>query len=301
MANRYQFEKKMTHQIEEILLTGVRSSVVHPPISLRRSPPPSSRPNPSTQAPPLSSSSPEKLDWGSIDEEDGAYAVKPSLHEAVTPTSATPVQQAAIPELLQETQVTFQTSLSPLQILSSVEPPPKTATKVKSVLVIPDGHYEAKQSRSLNGGALQKGCDTALDCQVVKSKRHARPAGHSSLAGPSKQQQGRGVQILPRSQPSSEYKNWFKGRCFWCLSKDHLRLAAAAIHLVASTALVVVTLPVVAKRRWTRGALPLSVPASRNLTSAPVSLSLRGRFIAASPFRSCPTLLLPPPSHLELT
>jgi hypothetical protein len=40
------------------------------------------------------------------------------------------------------------------------------------------------------------------------------------LGGPSKQ---RGKRALPLSLdlPSSDYKKWFHGRCFWCLSKDH--------------------------------------------------------------------------------
>jgi hypothetical protein len=165
-------------------------------------------------------SSPEKLDWGSIDDEDGAYAAKPAMLDAGTPASAWPAQRASSPEPRQVTQVTLKTPLSPLHTLEPAAPPPKTVAKLKSVLVVPERLNEAEECSGLNAGARQQGCDPSLKWQMVKSKRQARQAGPSSLAGPSKQ---RGKRAMPPSidPPSPDYKSWFQGRCFRCLSKDH--------------------------------------------------------------------------------
>jgi hypothetical protein len=103
---------------------------------------------------------------------------------------------------------------------SVVCPPPNAALKLKSILVVPERHYEAEPSSGLNGGARQQLHDRSLDWQVVKSKRSARAADFPSSAGPSRRRCQRAL-ALPATTPSMDYKRCFHGRCFRCLAKDH--------------------------------------------------------------------------------
>jgi hypothetical protein len=54
----------------------------------------------------------------------------------------------------------------------------------------------------------------------MKPKRQVHAAGLPSLARHSKQRDQKALPLLT-GQPSPDYKKWFHGRCFRCLSKDH--------------------------------------------------------------------------------
>jgi hypothetical protein len=133
-----------------------------------QSPHPNLSPVLQLSAPATPDSSPEKLDWGSIDDEDGTYAAKASGLDTAALASASPAQRAASPDLQQDAQVTFKLPLSPLHTLKPAAPPTKVVTKLKSVLVIPEHLNEAEQPDCLNAGVSQQGSDPSWKWQVVK-------------------------------------------------------------------------------------------------------------------------------------
>jgi hypothetical protein len=111
-----------------------------------------------------------------------------------TPKIKQPAIQLAINQLFQylKSRSTnkhgLKKPLSPTRSLKSADVQPKAALKLKSVLLIPECHYEAEQCMGLDGGAWQQRRDPSLDWQIMKSKHDLRSTAHSSLVRSSKQQ-----------------------------------------------------------------------------------------------------------------
>jgi hypothetical protein len=132
-------------------------------VSTAQPPPPPLHPHPAPEAPSATTplrpsllsapaspvSSQEKLDWGSIDEEDGVYAPRPSLMVVDSPElaegSANP--QGSPSNTGGHGQSAVKTLLSPNQTLKTVVDEPKKQVTLKSVMFLPGRSYESEQDR----------------------------------------------------------------------------------------------------------------------------------------------------------
>jgi hypothetical protein len=183
------------------------------------------------------SSSSEQLDWGSIDEEDGAFAVHSSLQEeavqelACSPPRAAPGGADPTPPLMlpqggsgdrqSPAQAVFKTALSPNRNLGSGGRRPDVLNKLKSVLVIPEPASANAQPACIHGGEQSQKQNLLQEWTLVKSKRGARATGQPSSATPPRRSIHHALPAARNRLLQPELKKAFKGKCFRCLATDH--------------------------------------------------------------------------------
>jgi hypothetical protein len=206
-------------------------------MSTAQPPPPPLHPHPAPQAPSATTpsqpqllsapaspaSSQEKLDWGSIDEEDGAYAHRPSLLAADSPELA---EGSAGPQGSPSStgghgQSTVKTFLSPNQNLKTAVDQPKKQVKLKSVLILPDRSYESEQDRRSINAERQQQLDLSQEWKVVKPKRRHGAAGRGTSGGGSMRRAHAALPPSSMARSPPDYKKLFRGKCFRCLASDH--------------------------------------------------------------------------------
>jgi hypothetical protein len=185
-------------------------------------------------APPSPANSPKKLDWGSIDDEDGAYALHLSLLEAAAGASASPARAAgslltapapAPPHGVSspggQGQAALKERLSPSRSLRPGDHRAEAPLKLKSVMVVPNRLNGATHDERLHDDEQTQCNDLSQEWQPVKPKRGTRAAGQTSSAGaftrsPHPAPPTRSARPLPL-----EYKKMFQGKCFKCLARDN--------------------------------------------------------------------------------
>jgi hypothetical protein len=161
-------------------------------------------------------SSPEKLDWGSIDDEDDAFALCSSLPGASVKDVAFTASAGQPSSSGQPVQL-----LSRNKTLHSEAGKTEAPAKLKSVIVVPGRHSEAGRMERHQDGGQQGGEDLSQEWTAVKPRKGSRAAEHSSSVGPLLRCQRASQGRAQDRQTSLEYKKRFKGKCFRCLASDH--------------------------------------------------------------------------------
>ncbi|KAK3132053.1 hypothetical protein QOZ80_6AG0515120 [Eleusine coracana subsp. coracana] len=207
-----------------------------PPVKTTRAP---ASPRTPSGRPATPDSSPERLDWGSIKDEDGAFAAwarRSGMEEALdSPAAANPAITASMAFTSfekgessiqsgrhQEGRADLGKSAIPSEGIVSPAPRwSKLSTKLKSVVLVPARHQSPVADV---GGTLSLQVDLSSDWQVVKPKRGRRrlspPASFRAFNG----KDGQAVKPGTRWTSSPAYKAMFWGKCFRSLSTQH-RLA----------------------------------------------------------------------------
>jgi hypothetical protein len=164
-----------------------------PPASAATSTPCPTHPVLPASPPSPPNSSPEQLDWGTIDDDDGAYGLcTPTCRElgfssgsprsAAAKVALTPKPASPLPPSHNQSSATNAAVkiLSRSKDLHPVDRQTEAPAKLKSVLVVPDSHKEARRADRIDEEAQRGQTSLTQEWKLVKSKRGKRAADQAS-------------------------------------------------------------------------------------------------------------------------